>query len=106
MSSATAELLIATGKDNWVKLRDDMVEAKGKGFMKTFFLDFESGRRVSSETNSNAGTSSIVGNDSENEHAAQPTELIRQERLVDWITGKNSLRYVSILYKRSQRIKS
>ena len=33
MSEATAELLMAAGKSHWLKKREDLIEAKGKGSM-------------------------------------------------------------------------
>jgi Adenylate and Guanylate cyclase catalytic domain len=31
VSQATADLLVAAGKSSWLKKRDDLIEAKGKG---------------------------------------------------------------------------
>jgi len=38
LSEQTASLIIAAGKKNWVIEREDEVEAKGKGLMKTYWL--------------------------------------------------------------------
>ena len=38
-SEATANLLIQAGKGHWVKERDDRIVAKGKGEMKTFWIE-------------------------------------------------------------------
>jgi hypothetical protein len=38
-SSVTAELLIAAGKGSWVKPRKDLVEAKGKGKLQTYWIE-------------------------------------------------------------------
>ena len=38
VSQETAELLIAAGKSIWLKPRDDLVAAKGKGTMQTYWL--------------------------------------------------------------------
>jgi hypothetical protein len=38
MSSDTAGLLIEAGKDNWIRKRPDIVNAKGKGEMQTYWL--------------------------------------------------------------------
>jgi hypothetical protein len=47
LSKETAELLIVAGKSHWVMLREDVVEAKGKGRLQTFWLK----PKVHSETN-------------------------------------------------------
>lgn len=39
ISQATADLLIQSGKSNWIKPREDIVEAKGKGVLKTYWLN-------------------------------------------------------------------
>ena len=38
LSSETAELLIKSGKQSWVKKRDECIVAKGKGSMQTYWL--------------------------------------------------------------------
>lgn len=38
MSADTAELLIEAGKENWVKKRPDVITAKGKGEIQTYWL--------------------------------------------------------------------
>lgn len=44
ISEQTANILIAHGRGSWVKPREDMVEAKGKGTLKTFWLEEESAK--------------------------------------------------------------
>jgi len=39
VSAATADLLVAAGKGLWVKKRTDLVEAKGKGKMQTYWVE-------------------------------------------------------------------
>ena len=38
LSQATAESLIAMGKEGWIRKRQDLVEAKGKGSVQTYWL--------------------------------------------------------------------
>jgi Adenylate and Guanylate cyclase catalytic domain len=38
LSKATADLLVAAGKSSWIKPREDLVHAKGKGFVQTYWL--------------------------------------------------------------------
>jgi class 3 adenylate cyclase len=44
VSSTTAELIREAGKGHWLLPREDLVEAKGKGQMQTFWLNFDRGR--------------------------------------------------------------
>jgi hypothetical protein len=45
VSQETADLLMAAGKSHWLKPRDEVVVAKGKGEMKTYWLDPTKKRR-------------------------------------------------------------
>ena len=38
VSQATAQLLIEAGKDNWIQIREDVVHAKGKGAIQTYWV--------------------------------------------------------------------
>jgi class 3 adenylate cyclase len=44
VSSTTAEILIASGKGHWLNQREDLVEAKGKGTLQTYWLSFRNNR--------------------------------------------------------------
>jgi class 3 adenylate cyclase len=48
MTRATADLLIAAGKVKWIKAGENVVYAKGKGHMKTFFLELQQTQAQSS----------------------------------------------------------
>jgi class 3 adenylate cyclase len=50
ISSTTAELLREAGKGHWLLPREDLVEAKGKGQMQTFWLECDRGRSTVSST--------------------------------------------------------
>lgn len=39
VSKSTADLLIASGKSKWLDAREDLVEAKGKGSMQTYWVE-------------------------------------------------------------------
>ena len=45
VSQETADLLMAAGKSHWLKPREDLVVAKGKGELKTYWLDPTKKRR-------------------------------------------------------------
>lgn len=38
ISHATCDLLIQAGKDHWIRPREETIQAKGKGFMQTYWL--------------------------------------------------------------------
>ena len=42
VSQETANELVAHGKETWVRKRPDMVEAKGKGIMQTYYVSVNS----------------------------------------------------------------
>ncbi len=44
LSQSTADLLIAAGKERWLRPRDDTVTAKGKGVMYTYWLEMDGQR--------------------------------------------------------------
>ena len=48
LSSSTAQLLIEAGKENWIQSRDELVQAKGKGQIQTYWALTSRGRRTSS----------------------------------------------------------
>ncbi|CAB9503839.1 Receptor-type guanylate cyclase gcy [Seminavis robusta] len=58
VSKATATLLVAAGKEDWVTAREDLVEAKGKGKMQTYWVKVS--RRAASMTNSTSLDSSMA----------------------------------------------
>ena len=57
ISRETAELLKAQGKGHWFVPRKDKVQAKGKGFIDTFWLELKK-QSSHSETSGKSGTSS------------------------------------------------
>ena len=83
ISSTTAELLIAAGKQHWVNPRKDAVKAKGKGVLKTFWL-CPVRKGASSATGSDTDPSSSVDSGAVSRRAS--TELaMRNDRRVDWM---------------------
>jgi class 3 adenylate cyclase len=78
VSQTTADLLIAAGKEHWVTKRDELVSAKGKGKMQTYWVDPKNGAGGSvtssfsqpNETNESSRGLSIVDD--------------KTQRLVDW----------------------
>ena len=86
LSQETADLLIAAGKTNWLSQREDVVHAKGKGEMQTYWLEI-SARNDSSvmDTSSNGGSSDRM--DEEFDERTSPTSRIfdsKTTRLIEW----------------------
>jgi hypothetical protein len=87
-SEATADLLIEAGKQAWVTPREDMVHAKGKGVLATFWLNL----------NASAGKAASVSSDGSNSAGGQDVAfktglprddsdaaLLKHNRLVEWV---------------------
>lgn len=79
ISQATADLLTEAGKAHWFKGREDLVEAKGKGKMRTFWLDASAkirGSSTPSESNSQVDLEGFY----------QPDEdIVKRNQNVDWM---------------------
>jgi class 3 adenylate cyclase len=94
LSSDTAELLTASGKGHWVRMRTEKVVAKGKGEMQTYWLDVKGSSSrshnsgsVSSDANSRDPLSRLerVASQQNIEDAAENSSISsKQLRLVDW----------------------
>jgi Adenylate and Guanylate cyclase catalytic domain len=92
ISSDTAELLQAAGKENWIEKRKEMIEVKGKGFQNTFWVKLraESASHGSaSVTDGEEGTAGIAEQSIPNafgrsSHTKDSTEDMKLARLVDW----------------------
>ena len=91
ISQETVDLLIAAGKTQWMMPRDDVVVAKGKGEMRTYWLTMgasDSGTVVSgSDTGSNRDRDDIsvtsVSDEQEKAKVVQATAS-KTTRLVEW----------------------
>ena len=94
MSETTAELLRAAGKGHWLKKREDLVEAKGKGAMQCYWLDvhaFSAGTIEEVESIPDYDEEEEVHADEESLHDEDLFQEVRrlnrkQERLVAWNT--------------------
>lgn len=78
VSASTAEALRASGKEHWLELRTDKVNAKGKGLMTTFWV-YPTNQKRGSVTS--GGSSSGQGVALLEEADFKPTN----ERLLDWM---------------------
>jgi class 3 adenylate cyclase len=65
VSDFTADLLSQAGKGHWLIPREDVVEAKGKGMLNTFWLVYERGRSTVSSLPKSLGTTTYDNDETE-----------------------------------------
>jgi Adenylate and Guanylate cyclase catalytic domain len=68
LSQATADLVIAAGKESWIVARPELVEAKGKGGMQTYWACHQSER--DGRRGSVSGASSVSGSSLEEDRSS------------------------------------
>jgi hypothetical protein len=81
ISESTADLISAAGKAHWIKPREDLVQAKGKGAMQTYWLNPGKGQRGSSVASSEGGAPV----DSARKSRSPVKDSAKEERLVQWM---------------------
>ena len=95
VSQDTADLLIAAGKKSWITPRSDIIVAKGKGEMQTFWIQVgnkgKGSEMTGTATYSVEDTGSEMSQSSEDisegegeEEVVQPTTTAKIARLIDW----------------------
>lgn len=102
ISKETAELLTAAGKAHWVHPRAEMVIAKGKGALQTYWLQLkteEAGESSHDEEYTRDTTGRLNGLRI-NVDAAVPRISPKQSRLIDWNTDVLSKLLKDILSRR------
>ena len=80
-SHGTAKLLIKAGKERWISAREDTAFAKGKGAMRTLWVNPQGQTalpEMAVEASSN-GTEEIT------DESNDPVEQLKHTRLVDWM---------------------
>jgi hypothetical protein len=86
LSASTAEFLKVAGKGRWVSDRDDLVQVKGIGQMKTFWLTHSPHQIDSKGSSEQESTSPSDMSQLEKEPTdSADIETIKRHRLVDWI---------------------
>lgn len=91
ISQATRDILEQEGKAHWCTPRADVVHAKGKGKLQTYWLNPSASRSSSTgDTSSTCGeltTSSDTLSDMQTTHPIlnDPQALMKRDRLVDWM---------------------
>jgi hypothetical protein len=83
-SQKTADLLVRAGKSSWVAKRDEMVQAKGKGMLQTYWVEPKTRSGSSSHS-----PSMMSDNDDDVHHVMcgpirRGPDLLMIEKLVDW----------------------
>jgi class 3 adenylate cyclase len=92
ISSDTAKLIMASGKKHWLKKRDEVVFAKGKGEMVTYWLVLRahsSGSTRSGSSNTSAGESEDLGVPMPKDDILNPDDVespftAKVQRLIEW----------------------
>lgn len=79
VSQATADLLKSARKSHWLHARDEMVEAKGKGLLITYWVEPKIGVAHSTATTTDMTTSKASVNDE-----SQFRVSSQMERLINW----------------------
>ena len=93
ISSATAQLLMEFGKQDWIRQRDDTVNVKGKGVLASYWLEIDgpnnNSSRGAAETPSPNGSkrrNSLGSGGAGNSPPMASVNNPKQVRLVNWIT--------------------
>jgi Adenylate and Guanylate cyclase catalytic domain len=85
ISQATADILHSSGKAHWIMKREDIVEAKGKGKLQTYWLNPSIQKKRSV-----LGSSELGYSDSDSvvvvSNHLDDRDLVKRRRLVDWMT--------------------
>ena len=92
VSEATSNILIEAGKGDWVTEREGGVEAKGKGFLRTFFITPKSLDRSSTMGSSHLSSS---GCDTASD-TADSTEDVDAQNKVTNAQRKDEWEYIEV----------
>lgn len=82
-SQSTAEALTRSGKEHWLEARADLVSAKGKGIMKTFWLTAYVDRAYSANGSHDDDEGDVLQVDFSGKLA---NELLKREREIEWVS--------------------
>lgn len=98
-SQTTANLLIDAGKGHWVIPREDMVEAKGKGVLKTYWIiPVRDSHQATSETRSSISDDRTPLQDL----VITSAENARYDRLIDWIVELFKVYLIPVMARREE----
>jgi Adenylate and Guanylate cyclase catalytic domain len=94
-SQETAKLLIDAGKDRWVEPRDQLVQAKGKGTIQTYWA--EPTKQFAADTARESNTETSLS------HCNENGEYADQAALINWIVDIfSSLTKLVVAHRRSK----
>lgn len=82
-SQSTAEALTRSGKEHWLEARADLVSAKGKGILKTFWLTPYVDRAYSANGSVDDEEGDVLQVDFSGKLA---NELLKREREIEWVS--------------------
>lgn len=82
-SSYTADLIIQSGRQNWVVPRPDLVEAKGKGKLQTYWINPNPKRGASRKDYEQEETKSEMSSGNSNQ-VGEETAFAKDMRLIEW----------------------
>lgn len=91
LSQTTADVLMTSGKAHWLKPRDQLIEAKGKGSMQTYWLNLGTKKAFSATTDNSEDVDDGTGlcddpsRQATSNHDDDDEFNEKQERLVDWM---------------------
>ena len=104
ISDDTAKILIASGKAFWIEPREDHVQLKGKGEMKTWWIKrgYQRYNHSAPTASSHSGSESFDADNTAS--AAQPKE--RTTRLVDWNVETLSKLLKQVVARRNAQAKA
>lgn len=88
-SRATRDLLVAAGKKEWIRERNNKISVKGKGVLETFWV-------VPNSTGSNSSMSTGGENDDDRDDDKEEFTREKNLRLVDW--------NVEVLYSQLEKV--
>ncbi|CAB9517391.1 Receptor-type guanylate cyclase gcy [Seminavis robusta] len=118
ISHITYELLLEAGKHTWVKPRLDCVKAKGKGTLRTYWLQISGSRKASSNSDENGSAGLLLPADSSDTLSDNPSPIPasvstganvvdanaakKQARLVNWMVELFKEHIQKMLAQRSK----
>lgn len=80
-SQSTADQLERSGKQHWIEPRKDLISAKGKGILQTYFVTPRTDRSDGSNGDSERDDDVLLADDT----GYVTSELLRREREVEWV---------------------
>jgi hypothetical protein len=100
ISHATAQLIIAADKGHWVKRREDAVEAKGKGWLETYWLVPKPKKGASVASGHSRSSDDPTASDLDE---SLDENAKKHDRLVDW-TCELLLAHINKIVARRQAL--